>query len=125
MRSIAAGIACLVAISIGAGSASAAPKGNDNWLQFEGTCNGQRLQFLDPPGPGPSNFVVGGSVGVGMRFRSSNLATGKVLEERVYGRGVDESRLIYCYTVVRDVATPDGTIDVLFEVWGLVTPQRH
>jgi hypothetical protein len=54
---------------------------------------------------------------------STNLATGEVGEERIYGRGVDESRLTYCSTVFHDVPTPGGTIDVLFEVWGLVTPQ--
>ena len=124
-RSIAAVIACVAAVSLGAGSASAAPKGNDNWLRFDGTCNGQPFQFLDPPGPGPSNFVIGGTVGVGMRFRSTNLATGEVLEEIVYGRGVDESRLTHCSTVFHDVPTPGGTVDVLFEVWGLVTPQAR
>jgi hypothetical protein len=105
------------------GTAAAAPKGNDNWLSFEATCDGQQVQFLDPPGPGPSNFVVGGTVGVGMRFLATNLATGEVLEERIYGRGVDEDRLIHCSTVFYDVPTPEGTIDLLFEVWGLVTPQ--
>jgi hypothetical protein len=123
IRSITAVIVCLIAASLYAGSAAAAPTGNDNWLRFEATCNGQQVQFVDPPGPGPSNFVVGGSVGVGMRFLSTNLATGEVLEERVYGQGVDESRLTHCSTVFHDVPTPGGTIDVLFEVWGLVTPQ--
>src|SRR5437867_3978790 len=92
MKSTAAVIASLAAASLCAGSAAAAPTGNDNWLRFEGTCNGQQIQFVDPPGPGPSNFSVGGTVGVGMRFLSTNLATGEILEERVYGRGVDEGR---------------------------------
>jgi hypothetical protein len=115
---------CLLAALAAAGTAGAAPKGNDNWLSFEATCDGgQQVQFLDPPGPGPSNFVVGGTVGVGMRFLATNLATGEVLERRIYGRGVDEDRLVHCSTVFSDVPTPDGTIDLLFEVWGLVTPQ--
>jgi hypothetical protein len=123
MRSIAAAIGCLIAASLGAGTAAAGPTGNDNWLRFDATCNGEQVQFVDPPGPGPSNFTVGGSVGVGMRFLITNLATGEVLEEDVYGQGVDESRLTHCSTVFHDVPTPDGPIDVLFEVWGLNTPQ--
>jgi hypothetical protein len=108
---------------VAAGTAAADPTGNANWLTFSGTCNGQQVQFLDPPGPGPSNFVVGGSVGVGMIFKWSNLATGELLQEQIYGRGVDEARLTHCAIVVPHVPTPAGTIDVLFEVWGLVTPQ--
>ena len=58
-----------------------------------------------------------------MRFLSTNLATGEVLQEVIYGRGVDEDRLTHCSTVFHDFPTAGGTIDVLFEVWGLVTPQ--
>jgi hypothetical protein len=122
LATIAALAVCLAALA-GAGTAAAFPKGNDNWLRFEATCDGQLVQFVDPPGPGPSNFVVGGTVGVGMRFLSTNLATGEVLQEVIYGRGVDEDRLTHCFTVFHDFPTPGGTIDVLFEIWGLVTPQ--
>jgi hypothetical protein len=114
---------CLLAAFAATGTAGAAPNGNDNWLSFEATCDGQQVQFLDPPGPGPSNFVVGGTVGVGMRFLATNLATGEVLEERIYGRGVDPDKLTHCAAIFRDVPVPGGTIDLLFEVWGLVTPQ--
>jgi hypothetical protein len=123
LRTIAALALCLVATLTGAGAAAADPKGNDNWLRFDATCDGQHVQFLDPPGPGPNNFTIGGSVGVGMRFLATNLATGEVLEETIYGRGVDEDRLVHCSTVFHDVPTPSGPIDVLFEVWGLDTPQ--
>jgi hypothetical protein len=114
---------CLLAALAVTGAAGAAPNGNDNWLSFEATCDGKQVQFLDPPGPGPSNFAVGGTVGVGMRFLATNLATGEVLEERIYGRGVDPDKLTHCAAVFRDVPVPRGTVDVLFEVWGLVTPQ--
>ena len=115
--------AATVLAAAAAGAAVGAPIGNDHWLTFSGTCNGQEVQFLDPPGPGPSNFVVGGSVGVGMVFRWSNLATGEVLQEDVFGRGVSVDKLTHCSIVVPNVPTSAGTIDVLFEVWGLTTPQ--
>ena len=89
---------------------------------LDGTCNGQPAQLLDPKG-GNTAFLVGGSVGAGMHFRATNAATGEVLEETVNGRGIAEDRLFYCTFLFEDVATPTGTIDVLFEVWGLPTPQ--
>lgn len=105
------------------GTASAAPKGNDNWLSVSGVCDGQEVQFLDPPGPGPTNFIVGGSVGVGMTFRATDLATGEVIGEDFLGRGLDEGKLTYCAIVFNDLPTPSGPVDVLLEVWVLVTPQ--
>jgi hypothetical protein len=124
-RLIGALAAAAVLAAAAAGTAAGAPIGNDNWLTFSGTCNGQQVQFLDPPGPGPSNFAVGGSVGVGMIFQWSNLATGEVLQVDVFGRGVSPDKLTHCSIIVPNVPTPVGTIDVLFEVWALTTPQGH
>ena len=105
-----------------AADAAASPPGNENWIVLDGTCNGQPAQLLDPKG-GNTAFLVGGSVGVGMHFRATDVGTGEVLEETFNGRGIDEDRLFYCTFLFEDVATPPGTIDVLFEVWGLPTPQ--
>ena len=77
--------------------------------------------MLDPRG-GNTAFLVGGSVGVGLRFRTTNADTGEVLQETVSGVGVAEDRLFYCDFLFQDVETPDGTIDLLFQVWGLLTP---
>jgi hypothetical protein len=122
--SLLAAIAALAMAALVVSSPAAAdPTGNANWFAFTATCNGQQVQFLDPPGPGPSNFVVGGSVGVGMIFKWTDLATGQLVQEQVYGRGVSVDRLTHCAWVVPDVPTPAGPIDVLFEVWGLTTPQ--
>ena len=115
--------AAAVSLSTAVATASAGPSGNANWLSFSGVCNGREVQFLDPPGPGPSNFVVGGSVGVGMIFTFTDLATGEVMQEDVFGRGVDESMLNHCAIVFNDVPTPGGTVNVLLDVWALVTPQ--
>ena len=114
---------CLFAALSGVGTATASPKGNDNWTVLDATCDGiGHVQLLDPPG-GNTSFLPGGSVGVGKRFRWTNLATGEVLMETVKGRGVDEDRLTHCSVILYDVPTPGGTLDVLFEIWGLVTPQ--
>ena len=72
---------------------------------------------------GNTAFLVGGSVGVGKHFRATNAATGAVLEETFTGRGIADDRLFYCRFLFEDVPTPSGTIDILFEVWGLPTPQ--
>ena len=119
MAALTASTMMLIAPSAGA---AASPPGNKNWIVLEGTCNGQPAQLLDPKG-GNTAFLVGGSVGVGMHFRATNAATGEVLEETVNGRGIAEDRLFYCTFLFEDVATPTGTIDILFEVWGLPTPQ--
>jgi hypothetical protein len=66
-RLIGALAAAAVLAAAAAGTAAGAPIGNDNWLTSSGTCNGQQVQFLDPPGPGPSNFAVGGSAGRRLR----------------------------------------------------------
>ena len=105
-----------------AADAAASPPGNENWILLDGTCNGQPAQLLDPKG-GNTAFLVGGSVGVGMHFRATDVGTGEVLEETFNGRGIDEDRLFYCTFLFEDVATPTGTIDILFEVWGLPTPK--
>jgi hypothetical protein len=105
-----------------AADAAPSPPGNENWIVLDGTCNGQPAQLLDPKG-GNTAFLVGGSVGVGMHFRATNVDTGEVLEETFNGRGIDEDRLFYCTFLFEDVATPTGAIDILFEVWGLPTPQ--
>jgi hypothetical protein len=111
----------LMLIAPGAGAA-ASPPGNENWIVLEGTCNGEPAQLLDPKG-GNTAFLVGGSVGVGKHFRATNADTGEVLQETFAGIGIDEDRLFYCTFLFEDVETPAGTIDILFEVWGLPTPQ--
>lgn len=118
----AAATGSVILLTAAPAGAAASPPGNGNWLLLEGTCNGQPAQLLDPKG-GNTAFLVGGSVGVGKHFRASDLATGTVLDETFTGRGIAEDRLFYCRFVFEDVTTPAGTIDVLFEVWGLPTPQ--
>jgi hypothetical protein len=46
-----------------------------------------------------------------------------VLEETFTGRGISDDRLFYCTFLFGDVPTRAGSIDILFEVWGLPTPQ--
>jgi hypothetical protein len=70
-----------------------------------------------------NGFGVGGSVGAGMHFRATDAATGELLMETVNGRGIAEDRLFYCRFLFEEVPTPSGSIDVIFEVWGLPTPQ--
>jgi hypothetical protein len=113
--------ASVVVLAAPAGAA-ASPPGNRNWIVLDGTCNGEPAQLLDPRG-GNTAFLVGGSVGVGMRFRATDLATGQVLEETVNGVGISVDRLFYCRFLFEDVPTPGGTIDILLEVWGLPAPQ--
>lgn len=114
--------ASVVVLAAPAAGAAASPPGNRNWIVLDGTCNGEPAQLLDPRG-GNTAFLVGGSVGVGMRFRATDVGTGQVLEETVNGLGISEERLFYCRFLFQDVPTPAGTIDILFEVWGLLTPQ--
>ena len=97
----------------------AAPTGNDNWTILDATCDGQPVQLLDPRG-GKTAFLIGGTVGVGKRFRYTNLDTGQVLEETVNGAGVSLDRLTYC-----TVLLPDMPSNILFEAWVMVTPQGH
>ena len=102
--------------------AAASPPGNPNWILLEGECNGEPALLLDPKG-GSTAFLVGGSVGVGMHFRATDAATGQLLMETFSGRGIAEDRLFYCRFLFEDEPTPSGPIDVIFEVWGLLTPQ--
>lgn len=115
-------IASLMAVVLTAPVASAAPKGNDNWIILEATCGGEEVLLLDPRG-GNTAFLVGGTVGVGKRFRFSNLDSGEVLAETANGAGVAEDRLTYCTIILPDIPIDGGTVDILFEVWVLVTPQ--
>ena len=43
--------------------------------------------------------------------------------ETVNGRGIAEGRLFFCRFLFEGVPTPSGSIDVIFEVWELPTPQ--
>ena len=115
--------AALLSIVAFAGIASAAPKGNDNWLVLTAICNGQPVQVLDPPG-GNTAFI-NGRVAVGKEFKFTNLATGEVIQDTLAGKGVSRDRLSYCAFTFNDVPTPDGNVDLLFEVWALPTPQGH
>jgi len=119
---VAAATGLVMLLAAPAAGAATGPPGNANWILLEGTCNGQPAQLLDPRG-GNTAFLVGGSVGVGKHFRATDVATGAVLEETFTGRGISDDRLFYCTFLFEDMPTPAGTIDILFEVWGLPTPQ--
>src|SRR4029453_18593167 len=123
-RSVLAAMMTLGLLLIGAPNAGAAasPPGNANWILLEGECNGEPALLLDPKG-GNTAFLVGGSVRAGRQFRATDAATGELLMETVNGRGIAEDRLFYCRFLFEDVPTPSGSIDVIFEVWGLPTPQ--
>jgi hypothetical protein len=123
-RSVLTAMMTLAVLLLGAPNAGAAasPPGNANWILLEGECNGEPALLLDPKG-GNTAFLVGGSVGVGMHFRATDVATGELLMETFNGRGIAEDRLFHCRFLFEDVPTPSGPIDVIFEVWGLPTPQ--
>jgi hypothetical protein len=115
-------LAILLLLGSPTAGAAASPPGNANWILLEGECNGEPALLLDPKG-GNTAFLVGGSVGAGMHFRATDAATGELLMETVNGRGIAEDRLFYCRFLFEDVPSPSGPIDVIFEVWGLPTPQ--
>ena len=119
---VATATASVVLLAASPAGAAASPPGNQDWILLEGTCNGEPAQLLDPRG-GNTAFLVGGSVGVGKHFRATDAATGAVLEETFTGLGIADDRLFYCRFLFEGVPTPSGTIDILFEVWGLPTPQ--
>jgi len=123
-RSVLAAMITMAVLLLGSphAGAAASPPGNANWVLLEGECNGEPALLLDPKG-GNTAFLVGGSVGVGKDFRATNAATGELLMETFNGRGIAEDRLFYCRFLFEDVPTPSGPIDVIFEVWGLPTPQ--
>ena len=115
---VATATASVILLAASPAGAAASPPGNANWILLDGTCNGQPAQLLDPRG-GNTAFLVGGSVGVGKHFRATNAPTGEVLEETFNGRGIADDRLFSCTFLFEDVPTPSGTIDILFEVWGV------
>ena len=111
-------------------AADAAPKGNDNWFTFEGTCDGHLVQALDPLG-GSTAFLIDGSLPannagllVGKAYKMTNLETGEVLFEFTLGRGVSEDRLLHCSFIFLE--DPQGEVDFpfLLEVDILIPSQK-